>query len=214
MIHFSSEARTGGGQLGPDCSWRDYVCLWYTVNTCTRARHGQWLSVYTPWLTLKCEFSCALIKSATAHEPVSSAHGLRFLCFYCERDRQIQTERWEGEGDSLWWARCLACFVIGYTHTHADNHITQWCLDKSVSVQEMGLIYLTCWSTSNCTDSTVLQPLTAAKVMLIIWFNCCKWATTEETSDVFLLLSITFFKHKLSDSWLTAINTSKVTTAS
>lgn len=157
---------------------------------------------------LSANFSCALIKSATANEPVSSA--LRFLCFYCERDRQIQTERREGEGESLWWARSLALWSV--THTRRHSHHTMAFRYNPSAYRK--------W------DLSIQLAEAPAIAQIALFCNCwrlpkwCWWygliAANEQPqrSDIFLLLSITFFKHKLANSWLSAINTSKVSTAS
>lgn len=159
------------------------------------------LFIHLGW-HFKGKFSCAVIKSATTQVCVKCSWSL-FPVFFLLWEGQIATERKVGGWGGLPLMGKISWFVVGYKHTngntHAHDQITQWSQDAICQRTGNG-IHLSnlLRRSSNCADIAVFV-IWGGLPNWLSWYGVIaadKWATTNETSNVFLLLSFT--KHSQS----------------
>ncbi len=126
---------------------------------------------------LRGNFSCALIKSATAQVCVKCSWSLLPVFLLCEGADRYRQRGGRVSGDSLWWAKSLALWsdMRAYTETHMlliTSH--NGAEIQSVSVQEMEFIYQNCLDAPAIALIALFCQFRTAKLIVIKWFNCCE----------------------------------------
>lgn len=134
-----------------------------------------WLFTHLGW-HIRGNFSGALIKSATGHVCVKCSCSCVFIVRGTDRYRQKGGRVRGGtpfDGLNLLLCRRLCAHTQTHMHVITSHNGAKI---QSVSVQEMGFIYLTPWrlDAPAIAQTALFCQLRIAKLILIIWYNCCR----------------------------------------